>query len=242
MKSIILVAGIGERFKELKIPKSLLLIGQKTLIQHTLTALSHYGIKESIIVTGHLENKIKEHLGDSYSGISIKYITNPNYANTHTMHSLYQAKDLINDDILLIEGDLLFDYSLIEKIIFSEHKNLIVGTPLKNLEEGVLISSKENPKIDKIGRDIKFKNIIGEYVGISKLSRKYLGKVFNFFEEEYMQKGKTDYYENVFVEFSKKYKELLFPFIMENLTWTDIDNKDDLKMAKKEIFPKLNFD
>jgi len=47
------------------------------------------------------------------------------------MHSLYQAKDLINDDILLIEGDLLFDYSLIEKIIFSEHKNLIVGTPLK---------------------------------------------------------------------------------------------------------------
>ena len=108
MKSVILAAGMGKRLNPTigNIPKGLIKIGKKTLLERSLEILFKNRIKEVIIVIGYLGSMIKDKLGNSYSGVKIKYIWNKEYTNSGSMYSLSKAKDIIDDDVILLESDL----------------------------------------------------------------------------------------------------------------------------------------
>ena len=237
--AVFLAAGRGVRLGNMTIPKPLIEIGGKTLIEHSLDAISMAGIKKAIIVVGHLKEKIQEKLGDFYNGIKINYVENKNYATTDTMHSFHAAKDLIDNDVILLESDLIYDPNLIRQIMNSGKENLLVLAPLSGSGDEVFTSSRDGIRIDELGKQIEKKNIVGEFIGISKLSKEYIQKIFSFFEEEYLSQGRNIYCENLFLLFSKKYEKQFSPFLADGLVWTEVDTPKDLEKAQKEIFPKL---
>ena len=124
MKVIFLAAGRGVRFGDSEVPKPLIKIGNKTLIEYSLDAISQAGIKKAIIVTGYLKEQIKKRLGSSYKDVLIEYVDNDNYLTTDSMHSLYLTKNLINDDVIILESDLIYDPLMINKILDSDYKNI----------------------------------------------------------------------------------------------------------------------
>ena len=138
--AVFLAAGRGVRFGEVNISKPLIQISGKTLIEHSLDAISMAGIKKAIIVVGHLKEKIQEKLGDFYNGIKINYVENKNYATTDTMHSFHAAKDLIDNDVILLESDLIYDPNLIRQIMNSGKENLLVLAPLSGSGDEVFTS------------------------------------------------------------------------------------------------------
>ena len=87
MKAIICAAGRGRRMGNFikKIPKSLLSLGDKTVIENLIFALSIESIDEIIILTGYLENKIKNKLGYNYNGKKISYVTNKLFSETNNV-------------------------------------------------------------------------------------------------------------------------------------------------------------
>jgi dTDP-glucose pyrophosphorylase/CBS domain-containing protein len=106
--AVIMAGGKGERLRPLTdtVPKPMLKIGDKPIIEHNIDRLIQYGIKEIFISINYLGDQIKDYFGDGSSkGISIRYIeeTTP----LGTIGSISMLPAIANDVILLLNSDLL---------------------------------------------------------------------------------------------------------------------------------------
>src|SRR3989338_10926549 len=76
-KAVLLVGGRGTRLKPLtdKTPKALLKVHEKTIVEHLFDLLKKYGIRDVVLCTGYLRDKIREHFADgSRIGMNITYV------------------------------------------------------------------------------------------------------------------------------------------------------------------------
>ena len=76
MKAAILAGGYGKRLRPLTetIPKPLLPVGDKGIIEWQLAWLKHYGIEEIVVCAGYLKEKLMKRLGEgSEYGVKIRY-------------------------------------------------------------------------------------------------------------------------------------------------------------------------
>jgi MurNAc alpha-1-phosphate uridylyltransferase len=114
MKAMILAAGLGQRMRPLtdSLPKPLLSVGGKPLLQYHLDALIKIGVSEVIINLAYLGNKIREYAGNgSQFGLNIHYSDEPE--PLETAGGILHALPLLGKDpFLLINGDVWSDYPL----------------------------------------------------------------------------------------------------------------------------------
>ena len=77
MKAVIMAGGKGTRISSItndEIPKPMLTVGGKAILEHQITCLKKSGINDIIIVTGHLGDKIKDYFGDGHNlKVNISY-------------------------------------------------------------------------------------------------------------------------------------------------------------------------
>jgi len=108
MQAVILAAGRGTRMGDLTetVPKPMLKLGAKNLIEHKLEVLPPE-VDEVILVVGYLADVIKNYFGDHFAGRRIKYVYQEKLMGT--AHSLWQAKDLLRGRFLVLAGDDIYD-------------------------------------------------------------------------------------------------------------------------------------
>jgi len=106
MKAVILAAGWWERLQPLTDykPKAMLPICNKPLIDYQIEMLKKHGVEEIAVVVGYLENALRKHLKD------VKFFRDEKIKGTAS--AVYSARDFIDDDFILIYGDLFFDGSI----------------------------------------------------------------------------------------------------------------------------------
>jgi len=78
------------------------------VLVNALTHLANAGVRETIIVVGHLKEKIFERVGARFQGMEIRYVESERYATTNNIYSLWLAREHLNEDILLLEADMFF--------------------------------------------------------------------------------------------------------------------------------------
>ncbi len=113
MKAMILAAGLGTRLRPItdSVPKPLIEINGKPVIEYTLEALKRAGVDSVIINLHHLGNMIKDRLGDgSRFGLAIRYSPEPEILGTGG--AVLAVKALLDETFFLINGDVLFDLDL----------------------------------------------------------------------------------------------------------------------------------
>lgn len=111
MKAMILAAGRGERMRPLtdRLPKPLLPIGGRPLIEHLILALRRNGFEDLVINHAHLGHMIETALGDgSRYGVRIRYSPEPEALETGG--GIYRALHLLGDAFLVVNGDVWTDY------------------------------------------------------------------------------------------------------------------------------------
>lgn len=121
MKAMILAAGLGQRMRPLTdhLPKPLLSVKGKTLLDYHLEKIQQAGIQEVIINLAYLGEKIREHL-QQHPYPQLKIIFSQEPEPLETGGALLHAADLLGDeDFLLVNGDVWSDINY-QKII--EHK------------------------------------------------------------------------------------------------------------------------
>lgn len=116
MQAVILAAGKGLRLRPFTEhhPKPLIPIADKALIEYTLESLPE-AITEIIIVIGYLAHQIKDHLGDEWNGKPIKYVVQETLQGTGD--ALLQAKSLVEQNFLVVNGDDLYDRKDLTKLL-----------------------------------------------------------------------------------------------------------------------------
>src|SRR3989344_5790276 len=107
MRAVILAAGEGLRMRPLTEtkPKPMVEILGKPLLHHIFNALPDE-VSEVILVTGYLEDKIKEYFGENFSGKKIKYVHQPKKLGT--AQALWLARSLLAAErfLMLYADDL----------------------------------------------------------------------------------------------------------------------------------------
>lgn len=114
MKAMILAAGLGQRMRPLTdhLPKPLLEVGGKPLLQYHLEALAQHGITQVIINLAYLGDKIREFAGDG-SNFGLQVIYSPEPEPLETAGALLHALPLLGDEpFLLINGDVWSDFPI----------------------------------------------------------------------------------------------------------------------------------
>ena len=119
--ALLLAAGTGSRLYPLtrNAPKCLTMVNDISILERLIYSLQQNGFKRLVVVTGHLENCIREFLGDKVGGIEIEYIFSPLYRTTNNIYSLWMARKVIDEPFLLLESDLVFDESLLDAMLLS---------------------------------------------------------------------------------------------------------------------------
>lgn len=131
MIAIILNSGMGTRLKELtkNNPKSLVKITEnETIFSKAIKILSKFDIDKFIITTGYL-NIILENYANNFSNISFKFIHNAEYETTNYIKSIDLIPD-IDDDVILLHGDLIFSEEVAEKIINSKVTTVVTDSTI----------------------------------------------------------------------------------------------------------------
>ncbi len=175
MKAIVLAAGEGKRLRPFTetMPKVMLPVANKPILEHVFDAVKQSGIDEIIVVVGYKKEVIMEYFED-YKGIKITYVVQDKQLGT--AHALLQAKKYIKTSFLVLSGDNIIDRSSISKLIKekSEYSILIKEHPHPSkygvvfIEKGNVTGIVEKPR-EEIGRFIS--------TGIYKLPKKIFERV-----------------------------------------------------------------
>lgn len=114
MQAVILCAGKGTRMGELtlEVPKPLLTVKGKTLLEHKLDQLPEV-VTEIILIVGYLGGQIREKIGTLYHGRPVHYVEDPSL--TGTAHALWKAKDILQGRFLVMMGDDVYDQKTLEQ-------------------------------------------------------------------------------------------------------------------------------
>ena len=118
MKAVILAAGEGKRLRPFTetMPKVMLPVANRPILEYVVDALKNSGIKEIIIIVGYKKEVIMEHFKD-YEDAKIKYVTQDKQLGT--AHALLQAKKQIktSESFLVLSGDNIIDQKSILRLI-----------------------------------------------------------------------------------------------------------------------------
>lgn len=175
MKAVILAAGEGKRLRPFTeaMPKVMLPVGNKPILQHVFEAVKKSGINEVIVVVGYKKEVIMDYFKD-YKDVKISYVNQDKQLGT--AHALLHTKNEIKNSFIALAGDNIIDDKSILKLIEdkSEYSLLIKenSQPSKYgvvfLEKGKLKEIVEKPK-EELGKFIS--------TGIYKLPKSIFNKI-----------------------------------------------------------------
>ena len=247
MNAIILAAGAGTRLQPetTNIPKGMVKLFDKSLLEIQIDVFKKCGIYDISIVTGYLANKI--------TFPSINYFKNENYSVTAGNESLFYAKEKLQDCTIITYSDLVFEKTIIEQVInFKGDIGIAVELDWKPHYDGRTlhpISEADNVLFDKEDNILEIrKNIqkpdskIGEFAGIVKLSKNGSSILLKKFYE--LQKSHSGKFHN-----APSLKQAIIPDMIQELIdskinvepifisgkWCEIDTPEDLKIAQKKF-------
>lgn len=235
MQAIILAAGLSKRLRPLtdSVPKCLLKIGDRTILEMTINNLLRNNIDKIIIVSGYRENMIKEYIVKKYASLDVTFLTNRDYENNNNSYSLWVTKNHITDDALLLDSDILFDYRIISKLLATEYPNcLAVNTRQKLGKEEIKVIIDSTNKIRHIGKDLNPEICFGESIGIEKFSKDYFSKLGEVLERKIIgENNVNEFYENSFQELINGGNDIYTVDVSEYESM-EIDTPKDLRKAQ----------
>jgi len=230
-KALILNSGRGERLFPLTKykPKSLIKIGNNTLLGHQLNSLIEHNIRDIIITTGPFEKKLRKYVEKEYCDVNVSYVKNPKYRTTNYIYSMWLARSLVDDDVILLHGDLLFERKLLERLVDEKYVNCVLVNRKIKPPEKDFKAVIENNRVIKIGVEFSGRNAFfsAPFYKFSKSDFLYwLNEI-----ERVVKKGDTGIYaESVFNEISDRV--VLRPVYFAEEICLEIDTKEDLELAR----------
>lgn len=241
MQAIILAAGMGRRLGEYTQgnTKCMLEVNGVKLIDRALESLLEAGISRVVLVVGYKAQNVIDYVGNSYKGMPIVYVTNAVYDKTNNIYSLYLAKDyLLQEDTILLESDLIYDASIIKKLVEDPFPNLALVAKYETWMDGTMVRINDANEILNFVPKIAFRyadvDLYYKTVNIYKLSKDFSSTKYVPFLDAYSKAvGNNEYYENVLriISFLNSHELKALP-LDEGEKWYEIDDKQDLDIAE----------
>ncbi|MBK6545998.1 MAG: phosphocholine cytidylyltransferase family protein [Saprospiraceae bacterium] len=238
MKALILAAGTSTRLRPLtdETPKCLLNVGDKSILALAIDNLIANNITELVVVTGYLEQQIKDFITSEYKELNVNFIYNEVYASTNNIYSLWLAKKAFEgEDMLLLDSDIIFHKDIISKLIASNYKNCLALKQHELQDEEIKVKVDAKGRILEIGKTVNIQEAIGESIGIEKFDKSLVKKLFAILDPKIeIEKQVNIFYEAAFQDLMDAGEDVYIVDVSEHICM-EIDTASDLEVARKMI-------
>lgn len=233
MKVLILNSGLGHRMGTLTSdhPKCMTEISATdTILSRQLKLIVAEGITEVVMTTGYFDDVLVNYCNSLNLPLHYTFVNNPFYAETNYIYSIYCAKEYLDDDILLMHGDLVFEMSVLNDLLSCEKSCMKVSSvvPLPKKDFKAVI---RNGRVEKIG--VEFFDDAMEAQALYKLNKAdwkiWLDKICEFCESD----NRSCYAENAFNQISDVCN--IYAYDVRNRLCSEIDTPEDLKMVSEKL-------
>ena len=201
MKALILAAGRGTRISRYLNgnPKCTVNIGDDYLISHTVKQLYSNGIEDIGIVLGYKKDIIMDLLKD----FDVKYFYNPFFDVTNSIASAWFARSFIDDDMLIMNGDVFLEDDLIEQLIKADLSPVMFADGSRK-EEADYKFKYEDGILKKYGKELTGSDITGEYIGVSCFSNSFSEQFIRQLNSMIERQEHSVWWENVLYTLSSE--------------------------------------
>ena len=247
-KAVILAAGEDKSLFPLtdEIPKTLLDIKGKTILERQIQILRSVGIHDIAVVRGYKKYRI------DYP--DLLYFDNDSYENSGSLVSLLCAKDYLDTDVIVLYGDILFESEILARLVESkEDTTLVVDRGWKkryqDSKEGhalqpELTTLAEGDEITKVvGIGMSESDLSSEFIGLAKLSVSSLKILDNVYKKIYLKNPEQKFHNSSSLRMAS-----LLDFVQELIeqheninaleiwrSWIDVDTFEDYRNSWKLI-------
>ena len=233
MKVLILNSGLGSRMGVLtsEHPKCMTEISAtETILSRQLRQIAAAGITEVIMTTGLFDSVLVNYCNSLDLPLHFTFVKNPVYDKTNYIYSIYCAREYLDDEIILMHGDLVFENEVFDMVVNSEASCMAVSSTLP-LPEKDFKAQVVDGKIMNVGVDIF--NDAMEAQALYKLNKAdwkvWLNKITEFCET-----GNTGVYaENALNELTGAAN--ISALDVKNLLCSEIDNPEDLAVVSEKL-------
>jgi choline kinase len=238
MKAIILSAGQGSRLLPLTQdrPKCLLQIGARTLLEWQVRAIEACGIKDISVVIGFKSEMMEAELAKlARPGTTLRPIFNPFYKVADNLGSCWLAREHMQGDFLLVNGDTLFEIALLQKVLASKPANIVVTVDRKPAyDEDDMKVRREGTQLKAIGKKLPLDTVNAESIGML-LFRQDGPRLFREAVEGFMRtpEGATVWYLQVIHALAQR--ETIETALIEGLNWGEVDFPPDLEEVRQMV-------
>jgi 2-aminoethylphosphonate-pyruvate transaminase len=235
--AVIMAAGMGTRFGSMteERPKGFIEAGGKAMVVRSIETLISCGIERIIIGTGYLR-ECYEALAAQYPQIACCF--SPRYADTNSMYTLYNCREMIgDDDFLLLESDLVFERRAISALLDCPQPDVMLITPVTKFQDQYYVERNADGVLTNCSVNKDEVSVSGELVGIHKLSNTFYKKMCADYAAKVDELPKLGY-EYELLSMSKEISPV-YVLCEEGLKWYEIDDIDDLQYAEGHVVPFL---
>ena len=233
MKALILNSGLGSRMGVLtsEHPKCMTEISpRETILSRQLRQLSEAGIRQAVITTGYYDEELVNYCRALDLPLDYTFVKNPVYDQTNYIYSIYCAREYLDDDIVLMHGDLVFENEVFDKVLASESSCMTVSSTLPLPEKDFKAQVKDG-MVMRVGVDI-FEDAL-EAQALYKLNKNdwkvWLDKIVEFCEAG----NRKVYAENALNELNGAAN--IAALDVGDLLCAEIDNPEDLAAVSAKL-------
>ena len=237
MKAIILSAGQGKRLLPLTLetPKAALSVRGRRLLEWQLIEIGKTRIKEVVVITGFGASQIDDIIS-THRTTNIKTLFNPFFENCDNLGTCWIAQHEMNEPFVIINGDTLFENSILEQLLSSDIERPITlmcdRKPYYDSDDMKIIENKG--RISRVGKDLPKEKVTGESIGMIRFNEEGI-ELFKDQMNAIMRQNDSlkKWYLSAIDAIAVTGK--VGACFIEGYSWCEVDDASDLEIAAKTV-------
>ncbi len=237
-RAIILSAGQGRRllpFTEDR-PKCLIEIAGQTVIEWQINGLFAAGIRDVTVVVGYGADQVERVLSERYGVGVISTVFNPFFEVADNLASCWMARQAMQDEFLLLNGDTLFDLPVLQRLLEAPPRPITLAIDKKpSYDSDDMKVCLDGDRLTRVGKVLPLVQIDGESIGMMYFQPEGAA-LFRQALEEIMRKPEAlqRWYLSVIDQLAQATGSVFVQSI-EGLSWGELDFPADLEAAKAKV-------
>jgi len=236
---MVLAAGVGRRLRPYtdKLPKALIQVdGEKTILDIALENLASVGIDHVVIVVGYAAEAVQQRKAafERRYRLNLTLVDNDKAEDWNNAYSMWTARDLMGDGVLLVNGDTVHPVSVEETLLSSRGPAVLLAVDSfkKLAAEEMKVTVDGEGALIRITKSMDPAEAFGEYIGATLVEADAVPHLIDSLETTW-RRDPNLYYEDAYQEMVDRGDVVMTAAIPRGTPWVEVDDQNDLARARE---------